>query len=150
MGVSFFRYTHFFFAGEINMNQVQYLKDIYSINNELIEKEDKLADIRKEKTSLEEEIKKMLQDYKDKGEDIKKMKMARKNKEFELEAITKQINQLKDDQLMVKTNKDYSNLLMRLDKAKENKLRKEDEILELMEKIEDAEYILKKMESDSK
>ena len=142
--------TPIFFGEENFMEQVKHLKEIYTINNELIAKEEELSEIKGQKSELEEKLKKMLDDYKGKQENLKSMKVERKNKELEVDEIAKRIINLKEDQMLVKTNEDYSKLLMKLDSAKEEKLKKEDEVLDFMEKIEDTEDILRKMQKESK
>ncbi len=130
--------------------QLKFLVDLQEI--------DKVIDcLKKKQSSLPEQIEKIklsIEEEKKKIEEAKKsltqLQLDKKNQEIELDtgeqAMKKHLNELN----LVKTNEAYKILISEIEKTKNEKNRIEEEILELMQKIEDANLEVKKFTEISK
>jgi predicted nucleic acid-binding Zn-ribbon protein len=97
------------------------------------------ADIQAAKTSLEEAKKDMIQ-----------LQLAKKQKELDLDAQEAAIRKHSTDLNAVKTNDAYRALLGEIEKAKQEKSRLEDQILQNMEQSDQAVRVWKEKETASK
>ena len=82
--------------------------------------------------------------------EIEKAIVGRKNKEVELESNLNIVKKYQSQLYTVKTNKEYASLLHETEELKRKNALIEDEILDLMEKIESGEISLKKNKEELK
>jgi len=97
------------------------------------------SDIQAAKTALEDAKKDMMQ-----------LQLAKKQKELDLDAQEAAIRKHSTELNAVKTNDAYRALLGEIEKAKEEKSRLEDQILQLMEQSDQAVRVWKEKEAASK
>jgi uncharacterized protein len=97
------------------------------------------ADIQSNKTALE-----------DAKKEVTQLQLQKKQKELDLEAQESSIRKHSTELNAVKTNEAYRALLGEIDKAKKEMSGLEDQILQIMEQIDQANRVWKQKESGSK
>lgn len=134
-------------------NLKQDLELLYELQNYDIKIAKFQAEIENAPTLIEEK-RKEIEEKKLKAEEEKKayidMNSLKKEKEALLDSKEKMINKYSSELNTVKSNDTYKALLLEIEKAKADKSVVEDEILELMVKIEAEAEILKKRETEVK
>ena len=128
----------------------QELKTVYEaqkIDMQIIENERKLASTPKKIEKMDSDIKSMHEKVSKEKEILEEFEKERKRKEKELELEKEKIKKFESRLYEVKTNKEYQALLKEIETAKQANDKEEEEIIEIMVKIEDLK---KDFESTSK
>jgi uncharacterized protein len=128
----------------------QELRTIYEaqkIDMQIIENEKKLISTPKKIEKMEHDIKAMSGKVSKEKEISEEFEKERKGKEKELEIEKEKIKKFESRLYEVKTNKEYQALLKEIETAKQTNDKQEEEIIEIMVKIEDLK---KDIESTSK
>lgn len=118
----------------------QELKTIYEaqkIDLQIIENEKKLVTTPKMIEKMEHDIKTMLDKVTKEKEILEELEKDRKRKEKELEMEKEKIKKFESKLYEVKTNKEYQALLKEIETAKQTNDKEEEEIIEIMVKVED-------------
>jgi uncharacterized protein len=128
----------------------QELRTIYEaqkIDLQIIENEKKLVTTPRKVEKMEHDIKVMHEKVNKEKEILEEFEKDRKKKEKELELEKEKIKKFESRLYEVKTNKEYQALLKEIETAKQANDKEEEEILEIMVKVEDLK---KDFESTSK
>ncbi len=128
----------------------QELKTVYEaqkIDMQIIENERKLVSTPKKIEKMDHDIKTMHEKVSKEKEILEEFEKERKRKEKELELEKEKIKKFESRLYEVKTNKEYQALLKEIETAKQANDKEEEEIIEIMVKIEDLK---KDFESTSK
>jgi hypothetical protein len=128
----------------------QELRTIYEaqkIDMQIIENEKKLISTPKKIEKMEHDIKTMHEKVDKEKEILEEFEKERKKKEKELELEKEKIKKYESRLYEVKTNKEYQALLKEIETAKQANDKEEEEIIEIMVKVEDLK---KDFESTSK
>jgi predicted nucleic acid-binding Zn-ribbon protein len=128
----------------------QELRTIYEaqkIDLQIIENEKKLVTTPKKIEKMEHDIKVMHDKVTREKEILEELEKDRRRKEKELESEKEKIRKFESKLYEVKTNKEYQALLKEIEIAKQANDKEEEEILEIMVKVEDLK---KDFESTSK
>ncbi|MGD9579342.1 MAG: zinc ribbon domain-containing protein [Syntrophorhabdus sp.] len=118
----------------------QELKTVYEaqkIDMQIIENERKLASTPKKIEKMDSDIKAMHEKISKEKEILEELEKERKRKEKELELEKEKIKKFESKLYEVKTNKEYQALLKEIETAKQANDKEEEEIIEIMVKIED-------------
>jgi len=114
---------------------------------QIIENEKKLISTPKKIEKMEHDIKAMSEKVSKEKEILEEFEKERKGKEKELELEKDKIKKFESRLYEVKTNKEYQALLKEIETAKQANDKQEEEIIEIMVKMEDLK---KDIESTSK
>jgi hypothetical protein len=128
----------------------QELKTIYEaqkIDMQIIEDERKLVSTPKKIEKMDHDIKAMHEKVDKEKEILEEFEKERRKKEKELELEKEKIKKFESKLYEVKTNKEYQALLKEIETAKKANDKEEEEIIEIMVKIEELK---KDFESTSK
>jgi hypothetical protein len=128
----------------------QELRTVYEaqkIDMQIIENEKKLISTPKKIEKMEHDIKAMSEKVSKEKEILEEFEKERKGKEKELELEKDKIKKFESRLYEVKTNKEYQALLKEIETAKQANDKQEEEIIEIMVKMEDLK---KDIESTSK
>jgi predicted nucleic acid-binding Zn-ribbon protein len=128
----------------------QELRTIYEaqkIDMQIIENEKKLISTPKKIEKMEHDIKAMHEKVDKEKEILEEFEKERKKKEKELDLEKEKIKKYESRLYEVKTNKEYQALLKEIETAKQANDKEEEEIIEIMVKVEDLK---KDLESTSK
>ena len=126
------------------------LKTIYEaqkIDMQIIENERKLISTPKKIEKMDSDINTMSEKISQEKQILDELEKERKRKEKELELEKEKIKKIESKLYEVKTNKEYQALLKEIETAKQTNEKEEEEIIEIMVKIEDLK---KDFESTSK
>lgn len=118
----------------------QELKTIFEaqkIDLQIIENEKKLVTTPKKIEKMEHDINTMLDKVTREKEILEELEKDRKRKEKELEMEKEKIKKFESKLYEVKTNKEYQALLKEIETAKQANDKEEEEIIEIMVKVED-------------
>jgi hypothetical protein len=128
----------------------QELKTVYEaqkIDLQILEHEKKLVTTPKKIEKMDHDIKAMHDKVTKEKEILEELEKDRKRKEKELEMEKEKIKKFESKLYEVKTNKEYQALLKEIETAKQANDKEEEEIIEIMVKVED---LRKDFESTSK
>lgn len=114
---------------------------------EIIENEKKLVTTPERIAHMEQDIEAMQQKVSKEKEILEEFEKERKRKEKDLESEKEKLKKFESRLYEVKTNKEYQALLKEIEAAKQSNDKEEEEIIEIMVKIEDLK---KDFESTSK
>jgi len=132
------------------MKLEQELKTVFEaqkIDMQIIEHEKKLVTTPEKIATMEQDIKEMHEKVSKEKEILEEFEKERRRKEKELESEKEKIKKFESKLYEVKTNKEYQALLKEIETAKQSNDKEEEEIIEIMVKIEDLK---KDFESTSK
>ncbi|HBA53113.1 zinc ribbon domain-containing protein [Syntrophorhabdus aromaticivorans] len=118
----------------------QELKTIYEaqgIDLQIIENEKRIHSTPKKLEEMDQEINMMTERVKKEQEIIEELEKERKKKEKELEMEKEKIKKFESKLYEVKTNKEYQALLKEIETAKQTNDKEEEEIIEIMVRIEE-------------
>jgi predicted nucleic acid-binding Zn-ribbon protein len=98
--------------------------------------------------TLENELARIRDEHDREVSQSKDLVNQRRNFEGEVEVLQTRLSRLKDQLMTVKTNKEYTAMLHEIQAAEDQIRREEDKILDIMEKTEDMDQVLKKAEQE--
>jgi predicted nucleic acid-binding Zn-ribbon protein len=107
-----------------------------------------LAEIPREVTGLQDSLREMQDRVEGLAGELKRFEQARRTKETDLETNQAKIAKYQGQLFSVKTNKEYSALLQEIEVLKEENLLIEEEIIELIDRIEDFGQKIKERERE--
>lgn len=128
-------------------HELRTIHQAQKIDLQIIENEKKLVTTPKKIEKMEHDIKVMHEKVSKEKEILEEFEKDRKQKEKELELEKEKIKKFESRLYEVKTNKEYQALLKEIETVKKTNDKEEEEIIEIMVKIEDLK---KDFESTSK
>jgi len=127
--------------------ELRTIHEAQKIDMQIIENEKKLISTPKKIEKMEHDIKAISEKISKEKEILEEFEKDRKSKEKELELAKEKIKKFESRLYEVKTNKEYQALLKEIESAKQGNDKDEEEIIEIMVKMEDLK---KDLESTSK
>jgi predicted nucleic acid-binding Zn-ribbon protein len=128
--------------------QMRNLVDLQKADLRLKEIERLREDLPRKMEQITEEIENERQRYKETQDRLEEVKQDRRKKERDLEVEVERVKKSQRRLFEVKTNKEYQALLKEIEAAKEANLALEEEILDLMEAMDEAERTLSGQERE--
>ncbi len=124
-------------------DQIRILLDIQKLDLEIRDIKEKEEEIPRYIKEGEEKVKHAEEEVNRLHKEIERTLVKRKEKELELESNQETIRKYQLQLYQVKTNKEYASLLHEIEDLKRKNSLLEDEIIELMEKAESGEELMK-------
>jgi predicted nucleic acid-binding Zn-ribbon protein len=132
--------VHFFFReGEELREQIERLAVLQAIELRVQEMEREKSGIPQSIVFLEEELRKEEDKLRAEKAEMEKLGKERRQKEQELEEETDKVKKVESRVFEIKTNKEYQAVLKEIESAKKLNRQREEEILEILEKLEQGQ-----------
>jgi len=132
--------VHFFFSeGRKLRENLEKLVVLQSIDLKIQEMEREKRRIPQFIASLEEELKKQEEGFRAEKSALEKLQKERRQKEKDLEEEIERVKKAEARIYEIKTNKEYQAVLKEIDSAKKLNRQREEEILELLERLEELQ-----------
>ncbi len=120
-------------------NQLEKLIVLQTIDLRVLQMEREKSQIPQSIASLEEELKKEEEKFRLEKEAHEKLQKERRKKEKDLEEEVDKVKKAEARVLEIKTNKEYQAVLKEIDSAKKLNRQREEEILDILEKLEETQ-----------
>ena len=120
-------------------NQLEKLIVLQTIDLRVLQMEREKSQIPQSIASLEEELKKEEEKFRLEKEGHEKLQKERRKKEKDLEEEVDKVKKAEARVLEIKTNKEYQAVLKEIDNAKKLNRQREEEILDILEKLEETQ-----------
>lgn len=120
-------------------DQLEKLIVLQTIDLRVLQMEREKNQIPQSIASLEEESKKEEEKFRLEKEGLEKLQKERRKKEKDLEEEVGKVKKAEARVLEIKTNKEYQAVLKEIDNAKKLNRQREEEILEILEKLEETQ-----------
>jgi hypothetical protein len=141
--------VHFFFQeGEELREQIERLVVLQAIDLRVQEMEREKSEIPQSIASLEEELRKEEEKFLAEKAEMEKLGKERRHKEKDLEEETDKVKKAESKIFEIKTNKEYQAVLKEIESAKKLNRQREEEILEILEKLEQGQRRITGAEKD--
>jgi predicted nucleic acid-binding Zn-ribbon protein len=132
--------VHFFFReGEELRKKIERLVILQAIDLRVQEMEREKSGIPQYIASLEEELRKEEEKFRAEKAEMEKLGKERRQKEKDLEEETGKVKKAESKVFEIKTNKEYQAVLKEIESAKKLNRQREEEILEILEKLEQGQ-----------
>jgi predicted nucleic acid-binding Zn-ribbon protein len=132
--------VHFFFReGEELRKKIERLVILQAIDLRVQEMEREKSGIPQYIASLEEELRKEEEKFHAEKAEMEKLGKGRRQKEKDLEEETDKVKKAESKVFEIKTNKEYQAVLKEIESAKKLNRQREEEILEILEKLEQGQ-----------
>jgi len=132
--------VHFFFwEGEELREKIERLVVLQAIDLRVQEMEREKGEIPQSIASLEEELRKEEEKFLAEKAEMEKLGKERRHKEKDLEEETDKVKKAESKVFEIKTNKEYQAVLKEIESAKKLNRQREEEILEILEKLEQGQ-----------
>lgn len=120
-------------------DQLEKLVVLQTIDQRVLEMEREKSQIPQSIASLEEELQREEEKLRLSKEGLEKLQKDRRKKEKDLEEEVDKVKKTEARVLEIKTNKEYQAVLKEIDNAKKLNRQREEEILEILEKLEESQ-----------
>jgi predicted nucleic acid-binding Zn-ribbon protein len=141
--------VHFFFReGEELREQIEKLVVLQAIDQRVQEMEREKSEIPQSIASLEEGLREEEDKFRAEKAEMEKLGKERRQKEKDLEEETDKVKKAESKVFEIKTNKEYQAVLKEIESAKKLNRQREEEILEILEKLEQGQKRIAEAEKE--
>jgi predicted nucleic acid-binding Zn-ribbon protein len=141
--------VHFFFREEKELSDyLERLVALQTIDLKIQEMEREKKEIPRFITSLEEGLKKEEEKFYEEKAELEKLQKERRQKEKDLEEEVDRVKKAEARIYEIKTNKEYQAVLKEIENAKTLNRQREEEILEILERLEEGQQRISREEKE--
>jgi hypothetical protein len=131
---------------EVMQPDLQSLIELQSLDKKIIDLQDKISNIPLKVKTVEQPLVDAQSGYESQKKRYEEFLKKKKDREVQLDEINDKINKQKEKSSQIKTNKEYQAHLKSIESLESEMLKKEDELLVLMEELDGKEKELKDVE----